>query len=210
MRAVLRHTRLSPKKANLVASMVRNMSVSDALSTLERLPKKGASILHGVISSAASNAENNAKQQRDALFIKEIIVNKGHAFRRFLPIARGRTRPIKKWTSHILVELGVIVPPSSAPSGASADKEGEKPPTPKETKKVAKKRKEDQPSPASGGLRPAGKQDDNVERVEKVDLRHGGASESTFDAPEDSQSKGSQKDGGGSTFQHQRKGSRGS
>ena len=189
MRAILRHTRLSPKKANLIASMVRKMSVNDALSTLERLPKKGASILHGVIASATSNAESNTKQQRNALFIKKIIVNKGPAFRRFLPIARGRTRPISKWTSHILVELGVIVPDGE--KGKKVVQEA------KTTKKVKVKKE---------------KKNDTIETVEKVDLRHGGASvaANTFDVSEDLQSKGSQKDTGGSTFQHQRKGSRGS
>ena len=86
------------------------MTVNEALSTLERFPKKGALFLHRLISSAVANAEHNAAQKRDSLHIKEIIVNKGPAFRRFQPIARGRARPIDKWTSHISVELGVVVP----------------------------------------------------------------------------------------------------
>ena len=110
MRAILRHARLSPKKINLVASMIRNMPVTDALVALEHMPKKGAKILHDVVSSAVANAENNVSQRRDSLFIKNLVVNKGPAFRRFIPIARGRARPIDKWTSHITVELGIVVP----------------------------------------------------------------------------------------------------
>lgn len=90
--------------------MIRGMTVADAFSTLERLPKKGALFLHKLLSSAVANAEHNAAQKRDGLLIKELIVNKGPAFRRFQMIARGRSRPIDKWTSHISVELGVVVP----------------------------------------------------------------------------------------------------
>lgn len=112
MKAHLRQVRLSPKKANLVAAMVRRMKVDEALDFLSRVPKKGARMLHKVIHSAASNAEHNEKQNRKDLYIKELIVNKGPALRRYIPMARGRSRPIDKFASHISVKLGVEVPES--------------------------------------------------------------------------------------------------
>lgn len=107
MRAHLRQARISPKKANLIAAMVRGLHATEALSLLEKLPKKGATILHAVLASAIANAENNASQKAAQLVIRRLIVNKGPAYRRYLPMARGRSRPIDKWTSHITVELGV-------------------------------------------------------------------------------------------------------
>ena len=110
MRAYLHSARIAPKKVNLIASMVRRKGVFDALALLEHLPKKGARILHALVSSAAANAEHNDQQQRSTLRIKSLVVQKGPAFKRQIPMARGRTRPIDKWTSHITVELGVVVP----------------------------------------------------------------------------------------------------
>lgn len=107
MRAHLRQARISPKKANLIAAMVRGLHAPEALSLLEKLPKKGATILHALLASAIANATNNASQKPAQLVIRRLIVNKGPAYRRYIPMARGRSRPIDKWTSHITVELGV-------------------------------------------------------------------------------------------------------
>ncbi|EKD47754.1 MAG: hypothetical protein ACD_65C00302G0002 [uncultured bacterium] len=105
MQAVLRQTRISPKKANLVAGLVRGKNVEDALAILKFTPKKGAGILAKVVKSAAANAENNFKQDKNSLFIKEIIVNEGITYKRSLPCSRGRMHPILKRNSHITVKL---------------------------------------------------------------------------------------------------------
>lgn len=107
MKAILRQIRISPKKANLVAGMVRGKSVNEALSMLKFIPKKGAKILYKVVHSAASNAENNMGQNLDDLEIKTILVTKGTTYKRHNPISRGRAQPILKRTSHITVEVGV-------------------------------------------------------------------------------------------------------
>lgn len=116
MHATLRSARIAPKKANLIAALVRRMPVEGALHLLERLPKKGARMLHVLITSAAANASHNASQESKNLFVKTLVVQKGSAFRRSIPMARGRSRPIDKWTSHITVELGVLVPGQVAAS----------------------------------------------------------------------------------------------
>lgn len=82
MQAILRQTMISPKKANLVAGLVRGMKVNDALTALKFTPKKGAKILEKLVKSAASNAKHNFKQNLDDLFIKEIIVNEGITYKR--------------------------------------------------------------------------------------------------------------------------------
>ena len=116
MHAHLRSARIAPKKANLVAALVRRMHVEEALVFLNRVPKKGARMLHDLIASALANAEYGAKQDRRNLVVKSLVVQKGPAFRRSIPMARGRSRPIDKWTSHISVELGVLLPAGAAPA----------------------------------------------------------------------------------------------
>jgi large subunit ribosomal protein L22 len=105
MIAHLRKVRISPKKANLVAGMVRGMQVDKALNTLKFTPKKAAALLYKVIESASANAENNFKQNPETLIVKEIIVNEGTTYKRFQPVSRGRAHPILKRTSHITVKV---------------------------------------------------------------------------------------------------------
>lgn len=105
MKAILRRIRISPKKANLIAGMVRGKKANEALSLLKFMPKKGAKILYKVVHSAASNAKNNFKQSIDDLVITKILVTKGPTYKRSMPISRGRVHPILKRTSHITVEV---------------------------------------------------------------------------------------------------------
>jgi large subunit ribosomal protein L22 len=121
MKAILRNVRISPKKANLVAGLVRGAMVKDALNQLKFTPKKGADILYKVVASAASNAENNFKQNAEKLYIKEIVVNKGATMKRGVSVSRGRTHPILKRTSHITVQVDVKAPAAPAPSKPKKD-----------------------------------------------------------------------------------------
>lgn len=108
MKSRLTGIRISPKKANVVAGMVRGARVDAALNQLQFTPKKAAQILYKVIASAAANAETNLKQSRSKLFIKEIVVTKGMVYKRFLPVSRGRGHGRRKPTAHITVQLDVI------------------------------------------------------------------------------------------------------
>ena len=107
MKAALRKIRISPKKANLVAGMVRGKNVNEALALLKFMPKKGADIIYKVVHSAAYNAKNNFKQNIDDLVITKILVTKGPTYKRSQPISRGRAHPIRKRTAHITVEVGM-------------------------------------------------------------------------------------------------------
>lgn len=107
MHALARQIRISPKKANVVAGIVRKKSVSQALDILKFTPKKAAPILAKVIQSAASNAENNFKQDREKLYIEEIIIGQGPTYKRSIPVSRGRAYPRRKPTAHIYVRVGV-------------------------------------------------------------------------------------------------------
>lgn len=105
MKASLRKVRISPKKANIVAGLVRGKTASEALNLLKFTPKKAAKALYKAIQSAVSNATNNAKEKAETLFVKEIVVNKGEVWKRYIPSARGRALPLQKPTCHISVTL---------------------------------------------------------------------------------------------------------
>jgi len=110
MKAVAKHVRIAPKKANLVAGLVRNKSVREALDILKFTPKKASHLIAKAIAGAAANAKANLKQDEKDLFIKEILISKGSTLKRSVPISRGRTHPIWKKSSHIKVLLWVKKP----------------------------------------------------------------------------------------------------
>lgn len=96
---------ISPRKVRLVADVIRNKKVVDALVALQLLRKRGGSALLKVLNSAVANASHNAKLQTESLMIKKIEVGEGVAYKRFHPSTRGRVHPYKKRTSHITIVL---------------------------------------------------------------------------------------------------------
>jgi len=105
MKAYLRSARIAPKKANLVARMVRGMPVPAALDALAHTNKKAARLIETLLQSAMANASFNAKQDPQQMVIASIVVNQGMAYRRGMPKARGQTRPYRKFLSHIEIIL---------------------------------------------------------------------------------------------------------
>lgn len=105
MKAILRQVRISPKKVNLVAALVRKKGATEAMEMLKFVPKKSAPVLRKLIGSAVANAQENFKQDKASLVIKEIIVTEGTTYKRRMPVSRGRSYPILKRTSHISVKV---------------------------------------------------------------------------------------------------------
>ena len=56
-------------------------------------------------SSAVANASQLGGVNVDAMVIKEVIVNEGPTWKRFMPRAQGRATKIHKRTSHVTVIL---------------------------------------------------------------------------------------------------------
>ncbi len=106
MKASVRHIHISPKKAALVADLVRGKKTDEALDFLKLADKKAAGIIHKVVESAVANAQNNDGKSKDNLAISKIYVTKARKMRRGIPASRGRVMPIYKRSSHIFVELG--------------------------------------------------------------------------------------------------------
>ncbi len=216
MKAHLRQVRLSPKKANLVAAMVRRMKVDEALDFLSRVPKKGARMLHKVIQSAAANAEHNEKQERKDLYIKELIINKGPALRRYIPMARGRSRPIDKFMSHISVKLGVEMPESEKAAEAERPSAGATPRKSKAATSRQEKAKASKDSEDDKKVEKSDKKKVKLESEEGAPVAHvpGNPAKQSAEgeasaSDDDPHAGGSQNKQGGGKFTQFRQGSRG-
>lgn len=105
VKAIGKFIRVSPRKTRIVAKNVVGRPVEDALNILKFTPQKGAEIIRDVMRSALANAEHNSGMNVDALVVKEILVNEGPTWKRFMPRAQGRATSIRKRTSHVTVIL---------------------------------------------------------------------------------------------------------
>jgi len=145
MKASLRNIRISPKKMNVVAELVRNMPAKKAETLLSFTPKKGAKILKKVVASAIANATNNFKHNADELVLKEVKVSKAFTIKRIIPGSRGRTKPILKRSSHvhILLEAQPVVTKATTKTAKSEAKAetAETEAKPKKTTKTTKTKK---------------------------------------------------------------------
>ena len=103
--AKLRHARVSPQKARLVADLIRGKGIEDALDLLTYSNKKSAQIIKKVLESAVANAENNFGYDIDELKVGTIFVDTGPTMKRIRARARGRADRLVKRTSHITIRL---------------------------------------------------------------------------------------------------------
>jgi large subunit ribosomal protein L22 len=106
-RAIAKHVRISPQKCRLVADLVRDRFVGEALTILHFSRRKKASvILEKVVRSAVANAQQKGPDvDVDNLYIAEVYVNEGPMWKRFRAAPMGRAARILKRTSHVHVYL---------------------------------------------------------------------------------------------------------
>jgi large subunit ribosomal protein L22 len=102
-KAILRFCRVAPRKARIVADMIRGRNVEEAISLLEFTPKRSAQLVRKVLHSAIANAEDTGDVDVDRLFVKRITVDQGPTLKRYRPRAQGRAFRINKKTSHIVL-----------------------------------------------------------------------------------------------------------
>ena len=70
-RATHRWAHIQPRKARLVAGMVRGLPVNEAIAALENHPRRGAKLLHKVVKSALANASQEPDVDLNALVLSE-------------------------------------------------------------------------------------------------------------------------------------------
>jgi large subunit ribosomal protein L22 len=106
--AVHRWARIAPRKARLVADMLRGLPVDDALAILDQHPKRASVLLRKVVKSAMANASQDLEVDLKSLVIEEARVDMGPLLggrARWRPRSQGRAVPILKRTSHLIVGL---------------------------------------------------------------------------------------------------------
>src|SRR3989344_1055677 len=105
VRAIAKNVLISPRKAGVVAALIRNRTVADALVILEHTPRRSAKAVSEVVKSAKANAEHDHNLKPDSLRITHISVTAGPRYKRFRPAWRGTPHPYERKTSHIRVEV---------------------------------------------------------------------------------------------------------
>ena len=103
----LNHLHIAPRKARLVADLVRGKKAEEAQVILNFAIKRASDPILKLLNSALVNAKNTKNVSASDLFISKITVDEGPAGKRVLPKSRGRGEVIKKKTSHVTLVLDV-------------------------------------------------------------------------------------------------------
>ncbi len=106
-RAAARYVRMSPQKGRLVADLIRDRFVGEALTILHFSKKKKSSlIIEKVLRSAIANAQQKVPNiDVDNLYVAKISVDQGPQMKRIRPAPMGRAYRIIKRTSHVQIYL---------------------------------------------------------------------------------------------------------
>ena len=100
---IVSNIRVSPRKLNLVAGMIRNQSAGAAIATLTFSKRRIAQQVRKALESAVANAENNHQLDVDRLVVTRAEVGRGLVMRRFHARGRGRSARVEKWFSNLRI-----------------------------------------------------------------------------------------------------------
>ena len=103
--AKLKNLRVAPRKARLVANLVRGLPVVVAEDVLRLTNKRSAPVFLKLLRSATVNVSAQSTVAVDRLYIDRLLVDEGPTMRRYLPRARGRASIVRKRMSHITIDL---------------------------------------------------------------------------------------------------------
>ena len=101
--AVTFNIRVSPRKLNLVAAMIRGKKAQDAVAQLTFSKRRIAGTVKKTLESAIANAENNHSLDVDRLVVSRAEVGRASVMKRFHARGRGRSATIEKWFSHLKI-----------------------------------------------------------------------------------------------------------
>ncbi len=102
-KAIAKYVRMSPRKARLVANLIKGKNIQEAEAILRYTPNKASRVLKKVMLSAAANAENNLELDKTTLYVKSAIIDQGPSIKRIKPRAQGRADRMVHRTSHVTV-----------------------------------------------------------------------------------------------------------
>ncbi len=107
IKAKLKYLRIAPRKTRYVADIIRGLPVDEAKAQLMFSKRRASDSILKLLNSAVANAKHNDKVEIPQLYVKEIKVDQGPKFKRWIPRARGSSNIIEKKTSHVTLVLGV-------------------------------------------------------------------------------------------------------
>ena len=102
-KAIAKYVRMSPRKARLVANLIKGKDIQEAQAILRYTPNKAARVISKVMLSAAANAENNLGLDKANLIVKGAVIDHGPSIKRIKPRAQGRADRMVHRTSHVTV-----------------------------------------------------------------------------------------------------------
>ena len=123
VKATAKGVRISPRKVQVVAALVRGRTVDEALTILSFTPRRSALAVKKVIESAKANATHNHGLKSEGLRITEISVTHGPTLKRYRPAARGRALKFQRRSSHIRVIIDGEIRPAAKPKVAAKTEE---------------------------------------------------------------------------------------
>lgn len=102
-----RYVRMSPRKAGIVANLVRGKGCKEAQSILKFCPNKPAAYILRALNSAIANAADrtNGEMSVDDLVVAKISIDPGPMMKRMRAGTRGRGFLIRKRMSHINITV---------------------------------------------------------------------------------------------------------
>lgn len=144
-RVYLKHLRIAPRKARLLAATLKGLSAAEAEAQLYLAPQRSAAPLLKLLKSAIANAKNLQADVK-TLFVKESRVDKGTKQARYWPRARGGVGKIEKKTCHVTLVLEsrepkdsrFVFPVKAKKSEAKKETKAKKPKESKEEKPESK------------------------------------------------------------------------
>jgi large subunit ribosomal protein L22 len=113
--AVTYNIRVSPRKLNLVAGLIRGAPAQQAVATLTFSKRRIAQTVKKTLESAIANAENNHQLDVDRLVVSRAEVGRAVVMKRFHARGRGKSSRIEKWFSH----LKIVVAEQQAPKAGN-------------------------------------------------------------------------------------------
>jgi large subunit ribosomal protein L22 len=118
--AVTFNIRVSPRKLNLVAAMIRGKKAQDAVAQLTFSKRRIAGTVKKTLESAIANAENNHSLDVDRLVVARAEVGRASVMKRFHARGRGRSSTIEKWFSHLKIVVAEQVVAEAAEAQEAA------------------------------------------------------------------------------------------
>ena len=104
-KAYLKYLRISPRKVQIVADLIRGKNVGTAMAILMQTPKAASEPMIKLLKSAVANAENNFNMDVEKLVVTEVFATPGPILKRIMPRAQGRAYRINKRTSHVTIAV---------------------------------------------------------------------------------------------------------